>query len=108
MTELEQCNRATFAVRDLIERTLLRRFVFSPPNDSCAVTKTVTSEMIVGYFHHYFRIDRLPFAAAFGAPPTWAAGSVSRETWWCAQGFEFFRQSTFVSRLESGGEPDVM
>src|SRR5205807_3766435 len=106
MTELEQCNRAPFAVRDVIERTLLRRFVFSPSNDSCAVTKTVTSEMIVGYFHHYFRIDRLPFAAAVraglavGAPPTWAAGSVSRETRWFAQGFEFFRQSTLVSRLE--------
>jgi hypothetical protein len=37
-------------VRDLIERALPRRFVFSPPNDSCAVTKTVASEMIVGYF----------------------------------------------------------
>ena len=70
---LQQCNRATFTVRDLIERALPRRFVFSPSNDSCAVTKTVASEMIVGYFHHYFGIDRLPFAAPFSAPPTWTA-----------------------------------
>src|SRR5437773_9914769 len=76
---LQQCNRATFTVRDLIERALPRRFVFSPPNDSCTVTKTVASEMIVGYFYHYFRIDWLPFAAAFGAPTTWPAGSRSEE-----------------------------
>src|SRR6266403_1129545 len=81
---LQQCNRATFTVRDLVERTLPRRFVFSPSNDSCAVTKTVASEMIVGYFHHYFRIDRLPFAAAFSAPPTGTARGVSGETRWFA------------------------
>src|SRR2546423_14838693 len=105
---LQQCNRATFAVRDLIERTLLRRFVFSPPNDSCAVTKTVAGEMIVRHFHHYFRIDRLPFAAAFGAPPTRAARGVSGETRWFAQGLEFLRQRALVRGLESGSEPDVM
>ena len=44
-------------------RALPRRFVFPPSNDSCAVAKTVASEMIVGYFYHYFWIDRLPFAA---------------------------------------------
>src|SRR6478609_7563560 len=91
---LQQCNRATFTVRDLIERALPRRFVFSPPNDSCAVTKTVASEMIVGYFCHYFRIDWLPFAGAFGTPTTWPAGSVSGETRRFAQRFEFFSQST--------------
>src|SRR5438132_2452470 len=105
---LQQCNRATFTVRDLVERTLPRRFVFSPPNDSCAVAKTVASEMIVSYFHHYFRIDRLPFAAAFGGPPTRAARGVSGETWWFAQGLEFLRQRALVRGLESGSEPDVM
>src|SRR5438132_5789872 len=105
---LQQCNRATFTVRDLIERALPRRFVFSPSNDSCAVTKTVASEMIVGYFYHYFGIDRLPFAAAFGTPTTWPAGSVSGKARRFAQRFEFFCQSTLVSRLESGSEPDVM
>src|SRR5207248_11141328 len=68
---LQQCNRATFTVRDLIERALPRRFVFSPPNDSCAVTKAVASEMIVGHFYHYFRIDWLAFAAALGTQMNW-------------------------------------
>ena len=81
---LQQRNRATFTVRDLGERTLPRRFVFSPPNDFCAMTKTIASEVIVSYFHHYFWIDRLPFAAAFRAPPTWPAGSVSGKTRWFA------------------------
>src|SRR2546422_393414 len=64
---LEQCNLTTFAVLDLIERALLGRFLLSPPNDFCAVTKTVASEMIVRYFDYDFRIDRLPFAAAVRA-----------------------------------------
>src|SRR5438105_14704752 len=97
---LQQCNRATFTVRDLVERTLPRRFVFSPPNDSCAVTKTVASEMIVGYFHHHFWIDRFPFAAAFRTPTTWAAGSIPSETRWFVQGLEFLRQRALVRRLE--------
>ena len=104
----QQCNRATFAVRDLIERTLPRRFVFSPPNDSCAVTKTVASEMIVGYFHYYFGIDWFPFAAAFGTPTAWAARSIPSETRWFAQGVEFLRQRALVRRLESGSKSDVM
>src|SRR5438445_1409814 len=104
----QQRNRPTFAVRDLIERTLPRRFVFSPSNDFCAVTKTVAREMIVGYFHHDFRIDRLPFAATLGAPAARTAGGVSGKTRWFTQYFEFFRQSALVSRLKSGSEPNVM
>src|SRR5438874_1460641 len=104
----QQRNRATFAVRDLIERTLPRRFVFSPSNDFCAVTKTVAREMIVGYFDHDFRIDRLPFAATLGAPATRTAGSVSSKTRRFAQCFEFFGQSALLSGLKSGSESDVM
>src|SRR5438034_10483745 len=97
MTDLQQRNRATFAVRDLIERALLWCFVFSPPNDFCAVTKTVASEMIVSHFHHYFRIDRLPFAATLGAPATRTAGSIPGTTWRFAHCLDFLRPSPLVT-----------
>src|SRR5437868_2033368 len=97
-----------FAVRDLIECALLWRFVLSPPNDFCAVTKTIAREMIVRYFHHNFRIDRLPFAAPLRAPATRTARGVSGEAGWLAQCFEFFGQSALFGGLERGSKSDVM
>lgn len=78
--QLQQSDGAAFAMRDLIESALARRFVGTPTHDFRAVPKTSAGKMIVGDFDNDFRIDRFPFAAAFGTPAARTAGRVAGET----------------------------
>src|SRR6266436_5753294 len=64
--------------------------------------------MIVAYLDNNFWTDRLPFAAALGAPATRTAWRTAGESRWFTQCFEFSRERGPLAGFERGREPDVM
>ena len=75
----------------LIHRALVRVFVGTPAQKSCAVSKPAAGKMIIGDFHDNFWRDWLPFAGALRAPTARSSRRVAGETGWFSQSLKFFR-----------------
>src|SRR5690606_27550936 len=73
---------------ELVERTLLRRFVRPPAEQPGAVAEAVAGEVVVGDFDHQRGPTRIAFAGPFRAPAAWASGSIACETRWRDQCFQ--------------------
>src|SRR5205085_4511791 len=67
---LQKRERFSFAMLDLVHRALPGRLVGTEPHDLGSVPETVACEMVVGHFHNNLRVNRFPFGASFGTPPT--------------------------------------
>ena len=93
---------------DLVHRALARRLVGTIADDLRPVAKTSAREMIVGHLDDDFRIDRFPFARAFGAPTARTAGRVAGKSRRFPERFELFRQCRALARFECRSKPDVM
>src|SRR5215510_12030326 len=74
---------------DLLEGALLRILVWTKTNELRSVTEAVAGDMIVAHLDNEIRLYRLPFAAAFGAPPARTAGRFAGESGRRYQRFEF-------------------
>src|SRR2546423_8101504 len=105
---LKQRERFAFAAADLAHRALLRRFVLSPAQNFCAVSKSAAGKMIVGDFDHDLWIDRLPFTAAFRAPAARPSRRVAGESRRFSPRLQFFCQRAAFFGFERRRETDVV
>ena len=74
----------------LVHGALVRIFVRSPAQKSCAVSKPAAGKMIIADFHDNFWRDWFPFSGALRAPAARSSGRVAGETGWFFQSLKFF------------------
>src|SRR5512132_3875806 len=96
----------------LIDRARPRRLVGPPTQEFRAVAETPAGEMVVLNFNHELRVERFPFAAAFGAPATRPARRSAGETaallGWLLQLLDLRGQLFTLVRGQGGAEANVM
>src|SRR6201989_1821418 len=67
-----------------------------------------TREMVVGYFHHVFRLHRLPLGRSLGRPAARPPRCIPRKTSSLLHSFKLFREGRFVLGLYTRRKPNVM
>src|SRR6185295_11350359 len=83
-------------------------FVGAPSDETGPVPETIARDVVVPHLSHESRLERLPFAATFGAPAARTSRRLAGESGCAAQLFELPRQPWPFSCRNTGRETDVM
>src|ERR1700743_546587 len=72
------------------------------------MAEAATREMIVGHFHHVFRLHRLPLGRSLGRPAARAPRCIPCKTSSLLRSLKLFREGRLVLGLDTRREPNVM